>query len=198
MVRGDSNFQFSKNVICCKWFNNKPVLLLATNTEEIDGTSNVTRRTKGSATKTLVLCTNIIKMCNASMGGVDQKTATYWLDRKSKFRFYLRMFFNLIDIAIVDSHIVYTKLGNSISLLDFKIFVVKSLFGRHNHRQQYFPLNRSSKEIPTHMPKFNLKRIRCRFCKNERADHKTFVSCPTCGLYLCFTKERNCFLKHHV
>ena len=77
MVRGDSNFQFSKNVICCKWFNNKPVLLLATNTEEIDGTSNVTRRTKGSATKTLVLCTNIIKMCNASMGGVDQKTATY-------------------------------------------------------------------------------------------------------------------------
>ena len=48
-------------------------------------------------------------MYNASMGGVDvidQKTAAYQLNRKSKFRFYLRMFFDLIDIAIVNSHIV--------------------------------------------------------------------------------------------
>ena len=38
MVRGDSYFQFSKNVICCKWFDNKPLLLLATNIEGMDGT----------------------------------------------------------------------------------------------------------------------------------------------------------------
>ena len=109
MVRGDSDFQFPKNVICCKWFDNKPVLLLATNIEGIDGTSNVMRQTKGSAAKTPVLCPNIIKMYNASMGGVDvidQKTAAYQLNCKSKFRFYLRMFFDLIDIAIVNSHIV--------------------------------------------------------------------------------------------
>ena len=43
MVRGDSDFQFSKNVIWCKWFDNKPVLLLATNIEGLDGTSNVMR-----------------------------------------------------------------------------------------------------------------------------------------------------------
>ena len=54
MVRGESDFQFSKNVICSKWFGNKPVLLLATNIEGMDGTSNVMRRTKGSATKASV------------------------------------------------------------------------------------------------------------------------------------------------
>ena len=70
MERGDSNFQFSKNVICCKWFDNEPVLLLAKNIEGMDGTSNAMRRTKGSATKTPVSCLNIIKMYNASMGGV--------------------------------------------------------------------------------------------------------------------------------
>ena len=48
-----------------------------------------------------------------------KKKVAYQLDHKSKFRFYLRMFFNLIDIAIVNSHIVYMKLDNSISLLDF-------------------------------------------------------------------------------
>ena len=148
MARGDSDFQFSKNVICCKWFDNKLVLLLATNIEGMDGTSNVMRRSKGSATKTPVLCPNIIKMYNSSMSGVDvigQKTAAYQLDRKSKFTFYLRMFFDLIDIAIVNSHIVYTKLGNSISLLDFKIVVAKSLIGRYSNRQRSFPLSRTSK-----------------------------------------------------
>ena len=76
----------------------------------MDGTSNVMRRTKGSATKTPVSCPNIIKMYKASMGDVDvidQKAAAYRLDRKNKLIFYLRMFFDLIDIAIVNSHIVY-------------------------------------------------------------------------------------------
>ena len=47
-------------------------------------------------------------MCNSNMGHVDvidQKTAAYRLDFKSKFRFYLRMFFDLNDIVIVNSHI---------------------------------------------------------------------------------------------
>ena len=90
MVRGDSDFQFPKNVICCKWFDNKPVLLLATNIEGMDGTSNVMRRTKRSARKTSVSCSNIIKLYNASMGDVDvinQKTSAYRLDCKRKFRF---------------------------------------------------------------------------------------------------------------
>ena len=86
------------------------MLLLARNIEGMDGTSNVMRRTKGSATKTPVSCPNIIKMYNASMGDVDvidQKAAAYRLDRKNKLIFYLRMFFDLVDIAIVNSHIVY-------------------------------------------------------------------------------------------
>ena len=83
-----------------------------------------------------MLCPNIIKKYNASMGGVDvidQKTAAYRLDCKNKFRFCLMMFFDLIDIAIVNSYIVSTKLGTSISLLDFKIVVAKSLIGRYSN-----------------------------------------------------------------
>ena len=137
----------------------------------MDGTSNVIRQSKGSATKTPVSCPNI-KMYNASMGGVDvidQKTAACRLSRKSKIRFYWRIFFDLIDIAIVNSYIVYAKLGNSISLLDFKIIVSKSLIERYSNRQRSFPLSRTSKrkalgsslpkEIPTHMPEFNENRM---------------------------------------
>ena len=68
------------------------------------------RQAEGSAKKTPMSCPNIlIKMHNASMGGVDvidQKTTAYQLNRKSKFRFHLMIFSDLIDIAIVNSHIV--------------------------------------------------------------------------------------------
>ena len=208
MVRADSDFQFSKMSFAANGLTAKLVLSLATNIEGMDGTSNVIRRIKGSATKTPVSCPNITKMYNSSMDGVDvidQKTAPSRLDHKRKFRFYLTMLF---DIAIMNSHIVYTKLGNSISLLYFKIVVAKSLIARYSNRQRSFPLNRKSKrktlasslpkEIPTQMPEFNEKRMQCSFCKNEGTNHKTFVPCPTCSLYLCYTKERNCSLKQHV
>ena len=72
------------------------------------------------------------------MGGVDtvdqkSKTATYRFDSKSKFHFYLRMFSNLIDVALVNSHIVYTKLGNDVSLLNFK--TVEAMFGIYSSRK---------------------------------------------------------------
>ena len=66
------------------------------------------------------------------MGGVDvmsQKAAAYRIYGKSKDQFYLRMFFDLIDVSLVKSHIVYTELGNDISLLNFKIVVTKALIG---------------------------------------------------------------------
>ena len=80
-----------------------------------------------------VSCPNIIKFCNNGMYGVDimdKKTAAYRLDRKSKYRFYLSTFFDLMDVKHVNSHIVYMKLGDDILLLNFKIVVAKALIGR--------------------------------------------------------------------
>ena len=64
------------------------------------------------------------------MGGVDimdQKTAAYRLGHKSKYHFHLRIFFDLIDVTYVISHIVYIKIGKDISLLNFKKVVANTL-----------------------------------------------------------------------
>ena len=58
---------------------------------------------------------------------MDQKTATYRIDRKSKYRFYLSMFVDFMDATHVNSHIAYMKLVDDISLLNFKIAVAKAL-----------------------------------------------------------------------
>ena len=43
------------------------------------------------------------------------------------------MFFDLIDDALVNKHIVYTKLDNDISLLYFKIVVAKAFISRNSN-----------------------------------------------------------------
>ena len=75
--RGESDLHYSKNIICCKWYDNNPVLLLGTNVDGISGVCNVIRRKKASATKTPASCPNI-KLYSNDIGGVDimdQKTA---------------------------------------------------------------------------------------------------------------------------
>ena len=81
MSRGESVFHFSKNIICCKWYNNKPVLLLATNIDAMNGVSNAMRWLKGSATKTLVSCPKIIKLYN---NGMDESKNICLQTRSSK------------------------------------------------------------------------------------------------------------------
>ena len=126
----------------------------------------------------------------------------------AKYCFYLRMFFDLIDVALVKSYIVYAKFSNDIYLLNFKIVVAKALIGRYHNHERSFTNGRPSmqkpyepsipREVRTHMPSSRRSKWDANLCKNEDSDHKTFVYCQTCGLHLCLTKVRNCFLKHHL
>ena len=96
----------------------------------------VPHRQKGSASKIQVPCPYVIKMYDKEMGGVnliDQRAATYHLVRKSTIRFYLRVFFNLVDVACAKSYIVYNMMHpNDLTLLDFKTTLSTYLFRRNS------------------------------------------------------------------
>ena len=83
------------------------------------------------------------------MGGVDlmdQRTAAYRLDRKSSVRFYLRIFFDLMDIACVNSYLIHNmKHPNKLSLLDYKIVVAKNLIQYHQGQKRSLPMSRPAK-----------------------------------------------------
>ena len=90
--------------------NNQSVLFLLSALEEINDILSVQRREKGSKTNSLVPCPKVAKLCNSGMGGVDfmdQRNAAYRLDRKSSVRFYLHNFFDSMDIACVNSYLIY-------------------------------------------------------------------------------------------
>ena len=137
MKRGNVDFQYANTVVAVKWFENCGVTIAGTCLEECDKISTVSRRAKGQSAKISVPCQEIIKGYNSGMGGVDlldEKTVAYRLDCKSSSgRYYLRLFFDLMDISVVNSHIIYKELNpKGMELLDFKIVLAKSLVGTYS------------------------------------------------------------------
>ena len=128
---------------------NWSVLLLSSALEGMNEMLSVQRREKGSKSKSLVPCLKVVKLFNSRMGGIDlmdQRTAAYCLDRNSSVRFYLRIFFGLMDITCVKSYLIYKmKHPNKLSLLDYKIVVAKNLIQYHQGRKRAVPISRPSK-----------------------------------------------------
>ena len=119
MKRGEHDWFSLNHLSAIKWMDNKSVVLLSNyfNPKE---TQQIERRVKGSKDK--VLCPSVIQAYNQFMGGVDlsdEMKVTYEVDRRSKFHFYLCVFFDFLDIAIVNSKIVYNKIESAPSLSSF-------------------------------------------------------------------------------
>ena len=131
MKRGDYQCNFYKHIACIKWYDNKSVMLLGNHSEEITSILTVQRRLKGSSSKIPVNCPNDIKLYNSTIGGVDlmdQLKSAYQTDRRWKFWFYLRLFFDLFNVALVNSFIVYKELENKdLTLKEFKICIALKL-----------------------------------------------------------------------
>ena len=111
------------------------------------------------------------------MGGVDlmdQLRSAYQLDRRSKFRFYLGLFFNLFNVALVNSFIVYKKLENKdLTLKEFKICIALKWIASFVSRKLSCPNHRPSKRTktqrlgsipPSHLPIFLETRQQCTVC----------------------------------
>ena len=77
---------------------------------------------------------------------MDQHTAAYRLDQKSSVRFYLRIIFDLIDIACINSNLIYNmKHPNKLSLLNYKIGIAKNLIQYYQGRKREVPILRPYK-----------------------------------------------------
>ena len=102
MKRGDIDYVAAMGVSCVKWMDNRSVLVIS-NFLSPEEKTIVKRRKAGTAEKVDINCPEMIAMYNKYMGGVDlidQLKVTYQHDRKSKTKFYLRLFFDMLDMAV--------------------------------------------------------------------------------------------------
>ena len=138
----------------------------------------------------------------------DRKKVSYQVDRRSSMRFYLRVFFDFMDISVVNSKIIYDKIEGTTAMtaLDIKYCVSARLTRNFSSRKRSYPSSRSSKRSSTstafaahHLPVFRQTRVRCVQCSNEiKVENRTDVWCETCNVALCLTRKRNCFFEYHI
>ena len=90
----------------------------------------INRRVKGSKEKVKVSS----REYNTYMGGVDlcnQMKVSNEVDQRSKVRFYLRVFFDFLDISVVNWKTVYDKIQSTaaMSSMDFRFSLARSMIG---------------------------------------------------------------------
>jgi hypothetical protein len=208
MKRGQQESRQCGGIRFVKWMDSKSVLVVSSACDS-EASGTVQRRQKGHSEKVPVNCPEIIQDYNHNMGGVDlldQKIVSYSLDRRSKIKFYLRPFFDLLDIAMVNSYVIWNKLNpnSKLTSLQFRRSVTRELISGNTSRDIDYYTKRSGKtdacsdkSAEKHLPEFHSSRKRCRLCADNKLDFKTVFQCTACKAPFCITNERNCFRDFH-
>lgn len=190
-----------------KWMDSRSVTVLS-NCEPAQTKTNVQRRQKGQAEKMPLAIPTMVKTYNTFMGGVDvadQVKGTYAIDIRSRFKYYLRIAFDVLDTAVVNGYANYKTLNqdSKLSHLQFRQAVVRGLIGAFSSRKSAFPSGHIARRatpaiVHDHMPEVENQRKRCKFCQQKfKKENRTSVRCSTCDVYLCLNSDRNCFREYH-
>ena len=140
------------------------------------------------------------------MGGVglcDQMKISYEVDQRSKVRFYLWVFFNFLDISVVNSKIVYDKIQSTaaMSSMGFRFSLACSMLGTFSNRKRAIPTSWPSKRskgeiamVVEHLPQFAATRARCAYCSLIKLENCWFIRCMKCNIPLCLQKKKKLLL----
>lgn len=181
------------------------------------GATWVHRRVKeqGRWRQKLVRKPGAINDYNTYMGGVDksdQLLARYNVLHKTR-KWWKTLFFHLIDVAVVNSYIIFEKLRKRFSddprlrrptnygQLQFREELVRELVGIGEY-EDYPVYEYKAPANPDyhceHMPEFEDIKRNCKVCyKNSKTENKSFVVCSKCNVNLCLLAHRNCFKTWH-
>ena len=116
----------------------------------------------------------------------------YGFSHKS-IKWWMRVFFHMLDLALVNAHLLYLASGNKLTQLAFRQDVAKSLLegferqGAHRTpRAPDIPL-RLTESRPFLEPTDPGTRPDCRVCSNRSAGerHQTSYRCKGCKAPLC-------------
>ena len=141
MNKGDMVSFESNAVYFTKWMDNKSVHMLSNILATLP-VQDVQRKKKKSSGKDVVKCPFVVQQYNKHMGGVDlmdQKKVTYQFDHRSRYKYYLRLVHDLLDIAINNAGIVYNRVNEQSEQLDSKIYrrmVARALIGNYSSRKR--------------------------------------------------------------
>ena len=191
------------NIHCFIWRDKKPIRFL--NTIEDPRNADTVRRKMPDGTSVVVPCPTVVKLYNKYMDGVDmadQKRKLYSCSRKSKKKWYMRIFWFLLDTAVVNAHILECESPNhrparSIGLKKQNVYrtqkafiteLSQQLIDMHNSRKT---LGRPSTDpdasrFTKHVVDMLPNTAQCKVCSKPDARRRTKFGCVECNMHLCY------------
>jgi len=151
---------------------------------------------------------------NPTMGGVDKldKRIKPYQSHRKTVKWYIKVFFHLIDIAVYNSYILYTKippqkevtyinyLNSLIQEMSSKSKLIRSKKGRPTKISKSTEVRLTGYHAPSKIlkPDGKVKQSNCHFCMLNGKRKATSFICTTCDKRLCIgNDEANCFEKFH-
>lgn len=219
MKFGNHDSASDGDISVTKWKDRgKKSVIVASNMHNPEEVTYVKRRNKVGERENIE-CPNSISEYNKHMGGVDQfdqMMSSYSISWKSR-RWWLKIFYYLIDSAVVNSYVLYkTTLNLSqnktkpMSHLSFRSILADELIGNYCNRKQ--PGRKSSCVVTKakkksgrvvkkslnisdsfeHLPIRGTCR-RCAYCSSKKNVKRSRIECKECKVSLCL----ECFLPFH-
>lgn len=208
------------------WKDNKVVTLLSSYVGALP-LDNVSRYDKKNKEKIQIPCPKIIREYNAHMGGVDLMDSflgRYRIKIKSR-KWYIRIFFHLLDLAVINAWIIYKKnliaknvpkkdilnLGTFRNELAFTLCNLGVVQENKRGRPSSSALEREiqAKKKRSAVAVAPPKEVRrdgqghwplvggSLRCKYPNCKGYSTVHCSKCKVNLCLNKNNNCFNNYH-
>ena len=194
------------NLVICGWYDNRRVLTVS-NFVGKDPVSEANRYDRKNHKEVKVPRPASIGIYNQFMGGVDKADMLLSLYRtKMRTRkWYHRIAFHLILLAVVNSFVVYRQFGGTGSLLDFHVDICRSSdIGSDEEDTPPAKKTRSLKAsmVPQSVRSDNIGhrplKSTINRCKMDGCSSRTMFICSKCQVYLCVGKGgETCFLNFH-
>lgn len=204
--KGEMKFFSSKKMTYIAWKDKKLVTILSTmHSPQIIGTNK-----RDYFTKKLIQKPNIVLSYNNNMGGVDlsdQCITPYEIMRKS-MKWYIKIFFHLLDLAIFNAFVVYNTLRptRKLKFLCFRRKLARELLEQHGRKEpkrsrksfvHANPMRFSAPHFPAAIGASKSVRKRCALCyKKGKKQQWTSIMCEDCSnIPLCVIP---CFKIYHT
>ena len=126
----------------------------------------------------------------------------YGVDRKS-YKWWHRLFFGLMDMAVVDSYVLYCEINQEKSTpsFDFRREIALGLVTfperRRDPRQSKrrkiecsVPSSVRHTNVGIHKPLFFENKGRCEVCSKRGVQSRPASKCSHCGVFLCYNSSK--------
>ncbi|KAK9680994.1 DDE Tnp 1-like zinc-ribbon [Popillia japonica] len=209
-AKGDCLAYQRGKVMVLKWHDKKYVHLLSTvhNPEQVVTTK---KNKEGNSIKK----PKVVVDYNYTMGGVDrldQHLRNYQIAKTRGKKYYKKIFFHLLDLAVFNSFVLYQKNGGRMSNLDYRTELVEQMIRKYHSStipkkrgrpNQIGALRLTERHFPDFVPSTEKKSVRyrrCAVCSQKRVRGKkirkeTRYWCSECKVALCVV---SCFKRYHT